>query len=121
MGKVTLTKVFRKDVDTRYGIKPKVSIMTVEHGEKWLSSFKVKGTENWEDGMEVAIDVQEKGDFMNFNPTGVSSTATQAPSNLETRVKKLEDEVFGAVDVSTDDETDSLEAEFKEAVANDPE
>jgi len=90
MSKITLTRVFRTDVDTKYGIKPKVAIQTQEHGEKWLSTFKVVGTEKWEEGMEVEVNIQEKGDFLNFSVVG---GATITPNPLEERITKLEERV----------------------------
>lgn len=93
MSTVQITQLFRKDVETRFGIKPKVGIKTVEHGDKWLSTFKTKGTEDWTEGMTVQIEVSESGDFLNFNPVG-GAKATASPA-LEVRVKKLEDAVFG--------------------------
>lgn len=97
MSEVTLTRVFRKDVETKYGIKPKLSIQTSTHGDKWLSTFKVQGTENWNDGDTVKVNIQEKGDFINFEPIGGGSTssASTASPQLEARVCKLEDAVFG--------------------------
>ena len=109
MSSVTISQIFRKDVETRFGIKHKVGIKTVEHGDKWLSTFKTKGTEDWTEGMTVDVEVSEKGDFLNFNPVFKavsSSTSTSSPA-LEARVKKLEDAVFGVVktdDVPADEE-----------------
>lgn len=111
MSKVTLTRIFRKDVDTRYGIKPKVGIQTKEHEDKWLSTFKVNGTENWEEGMEVEINVQENGDFMNFTVIGSASSAVPV-NKLEERVAKLEDAVFNKKESEQTNEEDSLDTEF---------
>ncbi len=110
MSKVTLTRIFRKDVDTRFGIKPKVGIQTKEHEDKWLSTFKVAGTENWEEGMEVEINIIEKGDFMNFSVVGSSNTPSPSITNkLEDRVSKLEYEVFRKKEPETESETEKDE------------
>lgn len=97
MSQVTLVRVLHTTQDTKYGMKPKVAIKTEEHGDKWLSSFKVAGTEDWKEGETVEVDIQEKGDFINFTPrTSGSASTTAAPSsNLEARVAKLEATVFG--------------------------
>lgn len=95
MSSVKITKIFRKDVETRFGIKPKVGIMTEEHGEKWLSTFKTKGTEDWVEGMTVEVEVSEKGGFLNFNPVVKGGATANVTPALEARVKKLEDAVFG--------------------------
>lgn len=101
MSDVMLTRVFRKDVETKYGIKPKLSIQTDKHGESWLSTFKVAGTENWQEGDTVSINVQEKGEFLNFEPTGGSGSGARAPSSLEPRVEALERAVFGTNNAPT--------------------
>lgn len=118
MSIVKLSKVFRKDVETRFGIKPKVSILTEQHGEKWLSTFKVKGTESWEEGMEVQVNVQESGDFLNFTPVGVAGGATAPSSDLVKRVEALEAKVFGGAiapkpaEPPMQEDDSSLESEF---------
>ena len=115
MSTVTITSIFRKDVETRFGIKPKVGIKTVEHGDKWLSTFKTKGTEDWTEGMTVQIEVSESGDFLNFNPVGGAKTTASASPALEARVKKLEDAVFGTATAKVADvpaEDDGLDNEF---------
>lgn len=113
MSTVNLVRVFRKDVETKYGIKPKVSIQTKEHGDKWLSTFKTRGTEGWEEGMEVQVNVSEKGDFLNFDPVGGSAAAyspSKGASDLEPRVAALEKAVFGEVKAEVAVET--LDEEF---------
>lgn len=97
MSQVILTNVFRKDKETKYGIKPQIVIKTEQHGDKWLSSFKTRGTEQWEPGMEVQINVQENGDFMNFTPviSGSQPVAGAPTGDFEKRLKRLEDHVFG--------------------------
>lgn len=95
MSAVTLTRVFRKDKETRYGIKQQVGIQTKEHGDKWLSSFKTQGTEDWQEGMTVNINIQEKGDFLNFTPVLDGSTRSAGSSELDARITRLENEVFG--------------------------
>lgn len=87
---VIIERVFRKNVETKYGIKPNVAIKTNQHGDKWLSTFKVDGTEDWKDGDTVNIEVQQKGDYLNFVPQTAGSN-----SDLAERVAKLESAVFG--------------------------
>lgn len=117
MSQVVISQIFRKDVDTRFGVKPKVGIKTAEHGDSWLSTFKTKGTENWVEGMTVEVEVSEKGGFLNFNPIvkAGASTATQTAyaTALEARVKALEDKVFGvAKPAEVVAEEESLDSEF---------
>ena len=108
MSKVTLTRVFRTDQETKFGVKRKLAIQTQENGEGvWISSFNTKGTEEWVEGMEVDVEITQKGDFMNFKPLGMEGASTSFKpqvnnTELEARVKKLEDEVF------SDDTTASI-------------
>lgn len=92
MSDVTLVRVLRTTQETKYGVKPKLVIKTEQHGDKWLSSFKLGGTENWAEGDVVRINVQEKGDFLNFEPVvggpsnsaGIGTTSTPGNSNYTT-------------------------------------
>ena len=93
MLKTQLTAVFRKTKETRYGMKPQLSIKVAEHGDKWLSTWSVRGTEGWAIGDTVAINVEQNGDFLNFKPVSADAVAN---AGLEERVKRLEDQVFGA-------------------------
>jgi hypothetical protein len=98
---VTLTKVFRDETETKYGVRAKVAIQTSEHGDRWLSALlmpnKTMGTEHWEPGQTVTIDVSEKGDFLNFKPTGGASGSSPAAMTpeYEARIERLEAAVFG--------------------------
>ena len=101
MSVVTIVRTFKKVVETKYGSKPSLAIKTEEHGDKWLSTFKVTSEmDNWKEGDKVTINIQEKGGFLNFDTIGVGSQAKSSSpasgnSNYEDRIKKLEDAVFG--------------------------
>lgn len=87
---LTITRVYKGTKETKYGVKPTVAIKTVEHGDKWLSTFKVAPVmDNWKDGDKVTLDVEVTDKFINFKlPEGNSA-------EIETRLKKLEKAVFG--------------------------
>ena len=110
MSTVNITRVFRGEQETKYGLKAKVSIKTEEHGDKWLSTFNTAGTEAWTDGMEVNIDITEKGDFLNFKVPGGVATVPSASPAIEGRVAKLEEAVFGGQkETATKEETIQME------------
>ena len=90
--KVTLCKVFRGEQETKYGMKPKMAIKTEQHGDKWLSTFKVQGTEKWNIGDEVEINVTENGQYLNFEPVNNDNIAVtlQDFQGLVERVEALE-------------------------------
>lgn len=95
METLKLTYVNRKQVETKYGIKPQLVIKADEYGDEYLSTFNVKGTEGWEPGVEVQVEVTKNGDFFNFKPVGVPLSTSKPSSDLEKRVEKLESAVFG--------------------------
>lgn len=105
MTEVTLTRVFRKDSETKYGIKPKVAIQTTQFGDKWLSTFKVAGTENWKEGDVVQINVQEKGDWLNFEPRNDGGAPVRA-GTLAQASSPVEEPVIQADDLPDMEDTD---------------
>lgn len=90
--KVTLTRVARADKEIKGKLVPTIGIKTKEHGESWLNSFKLKGTENWNDGDVVEISVVEKvvngKTYLNFE------AEQPIDPRLEARFQRLEKEVF---------------------------
>ena len=71
---VTITKVYRstnnKDgqpLVTKDGRNyEKVSIQTREHGQKWIGGFGGNWNQNWREGQTVELDIEEKGEYLNF-------------------------------------------------------
>lgn len=55
--------------------------------DKWISTFKTKGTESLEGGQEVKIDITQNGDFFNFSVPDMSG---ERLTELEKRVGILE-------------------------------
>lgn len=72
--KVTIKKIGRREVQTKYGMKPNLSIQD-EKGQ-WYSGWPSKETANWREGQVVDIDVTERTvdgpqgprTFYNFTP-----------------------------------------------------
>ena len=64
-----------------------VKIKTQEYGDKQLSGFGDVWNAEWKDGQQIEVDVEQKGEYLNFkkvNPV----------KKLEERVVKLEAAVF---------------------------
>jgi hypothetical protein len=117
--KVTLTKVFRGEQETPYGLRTKVGIKIQEEdiiledgrsanvADKWLTMLAkpgtTTGTEEWETGASVEIEISEKKGYYNFKVVG---------NSLEDRVKKLEDTVFGAKIVKEDEPLNIDDVDF---------
>lgn len=90
---MTLTKVFRKEIDTKYGKKMSVGIQTKEHGDKWINGFEHESNKAWKIGDKVNIEIVENGEYTNFkNP---SSKLTEkrvreiVKEEMDIRFKKL--------------------------------
>jgi hypothetical protein len=110
--KVTLTRVARADKDIKGKLVPTIGIQTKEHGEKWLNSFKLAGTEKWSEGQSVDIVVTEK----EVNGKIYLNFTLQEPIDprIEARLQKLEKAVFKSdLDSAIDDAyTDFQEPAF---------
>jgi hypothetical protein len=83
--KVTIDKIYVDQVETKFGPGTKTSIYVLEHPGVKMSSFKKV---DWKAGDVVMIEITKKGAFTNFTPAA-------GESQLEARVKRLEDKVFG--------------------------
>ena len=73
---VTITNLSRKErVSNRTG-KPFVSLglQCTEFGEKWLSGFDNAQTKDWKRGDKVEVEIEEKGQYLNFSVPRKDST-----------------------------------------------
>ena len=90
MRKVILTKVYRGKQQTKFGEKDKIGVKFEEFKDRWLTSFKVMGTENWKEGDEVTLVVTKNGDWLNFHPPTLAEIAMSRIDELKKRVEALE-------------------------------
>ena len=106
MTQVTITKVYRSDKDKNGNVlmskagRPytKLAIKTKEYGDRWLSGFDNKDTSSWNDGDTVELNIEEKGEYLNFNTKkssgqdwgGVIEVIRLELSDLKKRVSNLE-------------------------------
>lgn len=89
---VTITRIYRGMGKTKFGEKEKVAIKTAQHGDRWISSFKTKGTEKWAENDTVDVYIEEKNGYLNF---ALELPQGNANPELEARVRRLEERVFG--------------------------
>ena len=90
MKKYTITRIWKGIKETKFGNKPTVRLQVMEHGDTWLSTFKVTpAMDNWKEGDAVELNVSEKNGYLNFD------TQSNPQSELADRVAKLEQAVFG--------------------------
>lgn len=79
---VTLTAVKRTDRVAKASGKPFVSvgIKCNKYGDQWLSGFGGPENENWGAGDVVEIEVETKGEYLNFKqPKGAARSSPNAP------------------------------------------
>lgn len=81
--KITIKKIFRDQVNTKFGPGVRTSIFAVEYPDVRMSSF-TRGTETWKEGDKVSVEIQKNGEYTNFKPVGTSS------GGLEERVANIE-------------------------------
>lgn len=84
---VTINQIFREQKQSKTG-KPYTSlrIKTMEHGDKWLSGFGNLSNKNWQEGSTVEIQVEEKGQYLNFK-----DMSERAPSKTWDKINELDD------------------------------
>ena len=115
--KVKITKLLHQEIDIKKGPNKgnkvtQVRIWTDKHDDKMLSAFMVKGMEAWKVGDQIEIEVEQKGEYLNFKLPDKAKEDLKKICDymrkLEKRVLKLEqqlgiDEVkqaFGGEEIS---------------------
>jgi len=90
-----IVKIYKSDKDKQGNpLKTKdgrpytrIAIQTPEYGSKWISGFMGYWNSNWAEGMDVDIEIEEKGEYLNFKrPDPLKA--------LEERVAKIEAELW---------------------------
>lgn len=94
MQTVTLTKIYRDIKQGPKGPYTSLQIYTKEHPEQKLTGFGNKENESWTEGMQVQIEIEQKGKYLNFKtpfPGGRAPSKTwDKLSELEERIDHLE-------------------------------
>lgn len=97
MKKITLTKVFRSDKDKNGNLLKtkdgrgytKIAIKAQEYGDKWLSGFDNKITCNWKEGDVVEVDVEQKGEYLNFKTVSEFQKLWLAIKEINTNLAEI--------------------------------
>lgn len=66
MPSLTIQKISRKPITTKYGETQRISILTSEYNEKWLSGFEDDLNKLWNEGDVVEATVSTNGEYLNF-------------------------------------------------------
>ena len=103
---VTVEKLFTDEFPSKFGkgMSTKTTIYTVEYPGVRMSAF---ASVDWKPGDTVAVEITKKGNFTNFKPVQAVARGVEVkPSQLEERVKRLEDAVFkeGMAEAAESDE-----------------
>ena len=94
MEKVKITKIYRSTEDkngnklvNKNGIAyTRLSLKTLQHGEKYLSGFGSKENENWKEGDEVEIIIKQNGEYLNFETPKKDDKAIEMLSQILTKL-----------------------------------
>lgn len=89
MEKVTVTRVYRKNISTKFGEKEKTAIKTVEYGDRWISTLDSRAL-NITDGDVIECKVEEKGDFLNLILPKAEDLLLVKVEELEKRLSVIE-------------------------------
>lgn len=89
--KVTIVAVNRKERMSNRTGKPFTSlgIRTQEHGEKWLSGFGNKDNSTWKNGDVVEIDIEQKGEYLNFTVPKKADMGPAANNAATAEIKNI--------------------------------
>jgi len=85
---VTITKIKDTQRTSARTGKPFTSrgILTNEYGEKWLSGFAGKENAHWKEGDTVEVNVEQKGEYLNFTVPKVEKAPAGDLNRLEVKM-----------------------------------
>lgn len=71
----------------------KLSIKTVQHGDKYLSGFVSEWNKNWKVGDDVSADVNQNGEYLNFSKVNTESVLLEKVNALEAKMIQVVAEI----------------------------
>jgi len=100
MEKLKITKIYRSTKDkngnaltTKDGRNyERVAIKCDKYGDKWLSGFGNSQNKDWQEGDEVEIEIEKKGEYLNFHLPPLTVKYKEF-LDLKDRIVLLEDRV----------------------------
>jgi hypothetical protein len=93
MEKITVKKVYRKEITTKNGQATRTSFITEEHGPDYISSLQ-DGLDGVKEGDVLGGELKINGDFKNFSVKEINGQGmTTKTQLLELRLKALEERV----------------------------
>lgn len=89
--KVTITQIARNNKTSKAG-KPYVSlgIKCNEYGDKFINGFGNKGNEHWKVGDTVEVEIEQKGEYLNFSMPTHTKTAEASNEQMALINRKLD-------------------------------
>lgn len=122
MTKVTIDKVFTKQIETQRGARLSVGLKVKDSSIKDINDKDIAVNDRWINGffdtsfvvpfkqgdtVELLI-IEKDGKYLNFSIPGVGKPPAPDMGLLIDRIKKLEDAVFGARGTDTETEEPEL-------------
>lgn len=96
-----------------------VRVKCVEYGDKILSGFENHVTKSWKEGDKVEVEVEEKGDYLNFRTPkkeGVSDAKLEQVLNYLAALRVDVTKILGIIEAQrkANDMLDTPEDDFQE-------
>ena len=90
--KVKITKLLHREIEIKKGSRKgsrvnQIRIWTNKHNDKMLSAFMVVEMNAWKVGDEVEIEVEQKGEYLNFK---LPDKNTEALKQICDKIRSLE-------------------------------
>ncbi len=103
---ITVRKIFRDEIETKFGTKMRTSIYASEYPDVRMTSFD-KGTSDWKEGDKVSVEIFKKGEYTNFKVADVKT-------NLEARVARIEKHLSLGAEEATEEASQDAQDEFND-------
>ena len=104
--KLTITKTHKAEankdgqpyLDRNGRPQTRVSFQTKEQGNKWISGFSYAGGAplSWKEGDTVEVDLEQKGDFLNFRLPRADSQILELLKRMDEKIDRLISQRVGA-------------------------
>lgn len=88
---LTITKVYKKERNTKNGPAMSLAVMTKEYGEKWIGGWESELNTNWKIGDQIEATVEQNGQYLNYKivKPSVAPTAVQTQAqNFNASIRK---------------------------------
>lgn len=92
--KLTIRKISRKEVSTKFGNKIKVGVKTDEYPNVWLGGFENSDNRAWKEGDSVEVEsVKQNGEYWNFYMPKKTEQFASEIQEIKKMIKEIHDRI----------------------------